>query len=83
MGELAALGRDRDNHLRGIPGGVGADEQPTVGISAGVFECERMVDGVEDVFVGDTTVSLTSESSALTRVNLPRMLSGRSRAAAG
>jgi hypothetical protein len=50
--DLVALDRDHDDDLEEIPRRVRTDEKPTVGIFAGVFKREGMVDGVEDVFVG-------------------------------
>lgn len=33
---------------------IGTDDEPWVGILAGVFECERMICRVEDVCISDT-----------------------------
>jgi hypothetical protein len=38
--DLCVFGGDHDHDLEQVPSGVGADEQPSVGIFAGVFECE-------------------------------------------
>ena len=52
-GELAPFGGRHDDHLQEIPSPVRADDQPAVGIGAGIFKSKGMVDGVEDVLVDD------------------------------
>ena len=55
--DLRSLGRDQDDHLKEVAGGVRADEQPPVGVFSGVFDRERMVDCVDDVVVGDAVLA--------------------------
>ena len=52
--ELSVLDGHQHNHLQELAGALRPDDQPTVGIFAGVFDSERMVDGVMDVLVHDT-----------------------------
>lgn len=58
--DLVTLDGDHDDHFQEVAGRVRADEKPTIGIFPGVFECERMVNGVEDVFVGDAVMRAES-----------------------
>jgi hypothetical protein len=46
-GQLAALYGRHDDHFEKVPGLVGADDEPTVGVGAGIFDSKGMVDGVE------------------------------------
>jgi DNA-directed RNA polymerase specialized sigma24 family protein len=55
--ELGVLNRRQSNHVQEIAGAISTDDQPTVGIFAGVFDGERMVDGVMDVLVNDTVLT--------------------------
>jgi hypothetical protein len=55
--ELAVLDGRQDNHLQEVAGAIGPDDEPAVGIFDGVFDGERMVDGVMDVLVDDTVLS--------------------------
>jgi hypothetical protein len=49
--ELTVLDGRQNNHLQEVAGPIGPNDQPAVGIFAGVFDGERMVDGVMDVLV--------------------------------
>lgn len=40
-----------------VAGGVGADDEPSVGVLAEVFDRERVLDGVEDVGVVDAVAT--------------------------
>lgn len=51
--ELGVLDGHQNNHLKEVAGPIGPDDQPAVGI----FDGERMVDGVMDVLVNDTVLS--------------------------
>jgi hypothetical protein len=55
--ELCVLDGHQDSHLKKVARPIGPDDQPAVGIFAGVFDSERMVDGVMDVLVDDTVLS--------------------------
>jgi hypothetical protein len=48
--QLGFLGGD---HLEHVDGAVWAEDEPAVWVFADVFDGKRMVDGVDDVFVGD------------------------------
>jgi len=48
-----AVGGDQHNDLEQVASPVRAKGEPTVGIFAGVFDDERMVDRVLHVVVGD------------------------------
>lgn len=59
--DLGAFRSDHHDHLEQVPGRVWADDKPAVGVFAGVFKCECMVDCVEDVCDGDAVfVSVTA-----------------------
>lgn len=51
-GDLTLVG-DQDDDLKEVAGAVWADDQPAVGILAGVFHRERVLDGVDDVCILD------------------------------
>jgi hypothetical protein len=53
---LGFLDGRQDDHLEQVAGAIRPDDQPTVGIFADVFDSERMVNGVQDVLVGDTVL---------------------------
>lgn len=55
--ELGVLDGRQDDHLKQVARSIGPEDQPAVGIFAGVFDSERMVDGVIDVLVDDTVLS--------------------------
>jgi hypothetical protein len=55
--ELVALGSRHDDHLQEIASAIRPDDEPTVGIFASIFDDQSMIDGVEDIFVGDTVLS--------------------------
>ena len=57
--DLRALDRDEHDHLEQVACGIRADEQPPVGVFSSVFDRERMVDGVEDVW--SATLCLRAE----------------------
>ena len=54
MDDELTLVRDQDDNLEEVPGAVRADDQVAVGILAGILGDECVVDGVEDVLVGDS-----------------------------
>jgi hypothetical protein len=66
-GDLRAFGRDHDDDLKQVARRVWADEQPSVGIFAGILKRECMVDRVDDVWIGDAVL-------ARRLVNLTRLL---------
>ena len=47
----------QDNDLEKVGGTAGPNDQPTVGVFAGIFDGKRMVNRVEDVFVGDCVLA--------------------------
>lgn len=55
--DLAALRRNQHDDLEQVPRGVRADDESAVWVSSGVFDCQRMVDCVEDVSVGDAVLA--------------------------
>lgn len=55
--ELVALGSRQDDHLQEVARTIRPDDEPTVGIFAGIFDDQSMIDGVEDIFVGDAALS--------------------------
>jgi len=55
--ELGALDGGQNDHLEQVAGPIRPDDQPTVGIFAGVFDSERMVDGMMDIRIRDTALT--------------------------
>ena len=55
--ELAALGSRHDDHLQEVARAIRPDDEPTVGIFASIFDDQSMIDGVDDILVGDTVLS--------------------------
>jgi len=55
-GQLNVRG-GQHNDLEQVARAVWADDEPAVGVFAGVFDEERMVDGVVDVVVVDTVLA--------------------------
>jgi hypothetical protein len=55
--EMGALDSRQDNHLKEVARAIGPDDEPTVGIFAGIFDDKSMIDGVEHILVGDTVLS--------------------------
>jgi hypothetical protein len=51
--DLVALSGNHHDHLEQVRRGVRPDDEPTVWVVSGIFGCERMVDRMDDVFVGD------------------------------
>lgn len=51
--QLVVLGGDKDDDLEQVGGSVRADDQPSVGVFAEVVDNQGVLDGVDDVFVGD------------------------------
>jgi hypothetical protein len=49
--ELVALGSRQDDHLEEVARAIRPDDEPTVGIFAGIFDDQSMIDGVEDILV--------------------------------
>jgi hypothetical protein len=60
--DLVALGRDHHHHLEQVPCVIRADDEPAVRAFSGVFDCQRMVDRVEDAWVGDAVRAPNRES---------------------
>jgi hypothetical protein len=44
---------DHHDHLEQVGCRVRANDEPAVGVISCVFECQSMIDGVEDVLIGD------------------------------
>ena len=55
--DLAAFHQDHHDHFEEVAGSAGTNEQPTVRVFASIFGRERIVDGVDDVFVGDAVLA--------------------------
>jgi hypothetical protein len=55
--QLGLLRGGQDDRLEEVAGAVRPDDQPAVRLVASVFDSEGMVDGVHDVFVGDSVLS--------------------------
>jgi hypothetical protein len=51
-GELLSLGRHHHDDFQEVSCPVGTDDQPTVRLLSGIFDDERMVNGVQHVSVG-------------------------------
>jgi hypothetical protein len=64
--DLCAFRSDEDDHLEKVASGIRTDKQPSVGVFSSVFDCERMVDCVEDV--ASATPCLRAESWISTRL---------------
>lgn len=45
---------DQHDDLEQVAGAVGAKDEPTVRVLAGVLDYERVIDGVDDVVIVDT-----------------------------
>jgi hypothetical protein len=57
---LGSLGGDQHDDLEHVDGAVWAEDEPAVWVFADVFDGKGMVDGVEDVFVGDAVFACRS-----------------------
>jgi hypothetical protein len=55
--KLIALDSRQDDHLKEVARAIGPDDKPTVGIFASIFDDQSMIDGVEDILVGDAVLS--------------------------
>ncbi len=55
--KLVALGSRQDDHLKEVARAIRPDDEPTVGILASIFDDQSMIDGVEDILVGDAVLS--------------------------
>lgn len=53
-GDLSALKSRQDDHLKEIPCGIRAEQKPAIGVVAGIFDSKGVIDGVENVIIGDT-----------------------------
>jgi hypothetical protein len=51
--DSVALCVDHYDHHEQVGCGVRPDDEPAVWVFSGVFDCQRMVDGVEDDPLGD------------------------------
>lgn len=56
-GDLVIVAGDQHDDLEQVAGPVGPEEQPAIGVFTGIFDGQGMVDGVEDVLIGDTVPS--------------------------
>lgn len=52
-GEWLPALRDEDDDLEEIPRSVRPDEQPAIGVVAGVFDDQCMINGMDDLLVGN------------------------------
>jgi hypothetical protein len=55
--ELVALGSRHDDHLQEVARAIRPDDKPTVGVFTGIFDSQSMIDGVEDILIGDTVLA--------------------------
>ncbi|HZL04071.1 MAG TPA: hypothetical protein VFE45_01390 [Coriobacteriia bacterium] len=55
--ELVALGSRQDDHLEKVARAIRPDDEPTVEVFAGIFDDQSMIDGVEDILLGDAVLS--------------------------
>ncbi len=51
------FGADEHDDLENVPCSIGAQDEPSVGVLAGIFDCERMVCGMSNVFVSHTVLA--------------------------
>lgn len=54
---MAALGSRHDDHLEEVARAIRPDDELTVGIFASIFDDQGMIDGVDDILVGDAVLS--------------------------